>query len=123
MLGLLKAKTGANFLEEPAVVLDISQSIHMCRFRQDGLLPTLSTSSAMFVPKLGRCLATHELFFLMGFPVSELESQLRGFKPHVLRKLVGNTMHCDVVGYVLLAGLYVAAASEKQCSNQIAHCH
>ena len=110
MLELLKAKTGDTFLQEPSAVLDVSQSIHMCRFRQDGLLPTLSTGSAMFVPRLGRCLALQELYFLMGFPVSQLETQLRDFKPHVLRRFVGNTMHCDVVGYVLLASLFLATS-------------
>lgn len=77
----------------------------MMRFRSDGVLPTLSTGSATFIPLLGRCINVEEELFLMGFDVQECRGPLSQVSNAAAKRMVGNTMHVHVVGYVLLAAI------------------
>lgn len=107
MLDLLWELHGPRLLEKPSCSLDLSQSIHMTRFRDDGVLPTLSTNSATFIPTLGRTLTVDEELFLMGFSMQECRLQLGQLSQATTKRMVGNTMHVHVVGYVLLASMSV----------------
>ena len=81
--------------------LDVSQSIHMCSFRLDGIIPCLTTASRIFSPCWGRHLNLHELYALMGFPKSRFDFDT--WPRNSLQHALGNTMHVAVVGAVMMA--------------------
>ena len=83
-------------------ILDISQSYGRHALRVDGLLPTVATTSRIFVLRLGVVLQPAELLSLMGFPVSAYQADLVHFDDTSLRRMVGNTMHPGAVGPMLL---------------------
>ena len=93
---------------ESLCALDISQSYHMCAFRQDGIIPCVATQSKIFVPCWGRHLQIAELYFLMGFPEGRFNFQL--WPKHALQHALGNTMHVAVVGAVTIAMLVSLSA-------------
>jgi hypothetical protein len=86
-------------------VLDISQSYGRHALRLDGLLPTVATTSKIFVLRLGVVLEPDALFSVMGFPVSAYKADLVHFDDGSLRCMVGNTMHPGAVGPMLLGVL------------------
>ena len=66
------------------------------------LLPTIATTSRIFVMRLGVVLEPLALFSVMGFPVSAYMADFRHFADNSLRRMVGNTMHPGAVGPMLL---------------------
>jgi hypothetical protein len=92
---------------------DVSQSVQMGRFRNDGLLPCLSCTSRPYAICLGRFLTIRELYFLMGFPIDD-PRYIQAMKRHALpdlMKLLGNSMCVPMVGYVGLAAMVACADS------------
>ena len=83
-------------------MLDISQSYGRHALRVDGLLPTIATTSRIFVVRLGVVLQPAALLSVMGFPVSAYQEDLAHFDDTALRRMVGNTMHPGVVGPKLI---------------------
>ena len=90
------------FDPESEAVLDISQSYGRHSLRLDGLLPTVATTSRIFVMRLGVVLQPEALLAVMGFPVAAYRDGLVNFDDSSLRRMVGNTMHPGAVGPMLL---------------------
>lgn len=96
-----------------AGVCDLSQSIQMCRFRSDGLLCCLSTSSRPFSLSAGRPMTITDMYCLMGFPVGRplYRREMLQLSGSNLMKLLGNSMCVPVVTYVGLAAMIAANQS------------
>ena len=79
-------------------VLDIGQSYGWHQWRNDGVLPTLATGSALFLVAQGRLMKPSELLDVMGFPrgLHDLDHSWGD-----IVKLIGNTMHVAVVGLAI----------------------
>jgi hypothetical protein len=80
---------------------DASQSYGRHALRTDGRLPTLATSSRIWLMKYGVVLAPDALLHLMGFPVAAYRPRLPTWSDTELRRFVGNTMHPAAVGTML----------------------
>ena len=83
-------------------VLDISQSYGRHALRVDGLLPTVATTSRIYVMRLGVVLQPAALLSVMGFPVSVYQADMDSFDDNTLRRMVGNTMHPGAAGPMLV---------------------
>ena len=90
--------------------LDVSQSYGRHALRTDGSLPTLATSSQIWLMKHAVILAPDALLSLMGFPVAAYRPQLRLWADWELRRFVGNTMHPGAVGPMLASLLSLLRA-------------
>lgn len=77
-------------------ILDKSQSITRTQFRDDGNVPTVCTTSSMWVMSLGRELSAAEIATLFGHTVTPFGGQTEAS----LRKLLGNSMHLAEVPVV-----------------------
>ena len=85
-----------------SMVADVTQSIMMTGIRLDGLAPTIATGSRLFVARWRRLLHAREAFRPMGFPEGLC---FDGFSESQLFHVVGNTMHCAVVGTLMAASV------------------
>ena len=85
---------------ESDAVYDRSQSFGRHALRTDGLLPTIATTSDLFVIRWGTTLSPAQLFTLMGFPYHLYEAAgiSRMYRDDVLRRFIGNTIHPAVFG-------------------------
>jgi site-specific DNA-cytosine methylase len=80
---------------------DASQSYGRHALRTDGHLPTLATSSRIWLMKHGVVLAPEALLNIMGFPLAAYRPRLSMWTDTELRRFVGNTMHPAAVGPML----------------------
>lgn len=113
MLAIIKAMKPDEFNQ---CVLDVSQSVHMTRKRSDGCVPTISTSSCMWSAQLRRQLTVSEQMILMGF------NPARYGESTPSQRMVGNTMHVCVVGYVILSALLAMCPQDGNCQRLAPHC-
>jgi hypothetical protein len=95
MLRLLMQKH-SDMSENPAVILDVSQSIHMCGIRRDGRAPTLTCNGCLYAPALRKLLSVKHLATLMGF--HKHVEDLAALPAVDAKRLLGNTMHVAVCG-------------------------
>jgi len=93
-------------------VLDVSQSYGRHALRVDGLLPTVATSSQIWVMRQGCILGPESLFHVMGFPIDAYKAtgRLSLFSQTELKRFVGNTMHPGAVGPMLVSLLSLMRA-------------
>lgn len=91
-------------LRTSRVVIDKSQSIKRCQFREDGSIPTLATRSSTYSMSLGRDLELPELATLMGLPPS---ADFTGQTGPAVQKMIGNGMHVACVGQAVGIGVLV----------------
>jgi len=84
-------------------VADVSQTVTMTSFRNDGLVPTLTTRSKIFAFRLGRYLSTAQLTAVMAFKVNENEFTFQGISEPWWRRRLGLCMHASCLGAMLLA--------------------
>jgi hypothetical protein len=107
LLSCTMSAKGSDFWS-PHAVLDLSQSVDMTRFRNDGKLFCLSTTSQPYLPGKGYMLSTEDMMFLMGFPIHDLQHKqaMHEVGPLILKRMVGNTMDVRVVSFVVLAAMY-----------------
>jgi hypothetical protein len=92
--------------------LDVSQSYGRHALRVDGLLPTIATSSQIWVMRRGCVLGPESLFHIMGFPIDAYKAtgRLSLFSQAELKRFVGNTMHPGAVGPMLVSLLSLMRA-------------
>lgn len=90
--------------------LDVSQSYGRHALRTDGSLPTLATSSRIWLMKHAVILAPDALLSLMGFPEAAYRARLHLWADWELRRFVGNTMHPGAVGPMLASLLSLLRA-------------
>ena len=98
------ALQGMDCLHSDAI-FDVTQSYGRHALRWDGLVPTITTTSRLFVMRWGRCLILPELFALMGFPIRAYTPFLGRFSYNQLLRFVGNTMHPAMMGACLYSML------------------
>ena len=86
----------------PNSILDISQAVHRTAYREDGLVPTLTTTcSHLFAPAAGVFLSPDQCIALQGF--NPLQLPLECCSDKNLYKMAGMTMSAPVVGAVMCA--------------------
>lgn len=98
-------------------VFDLTQTYGRHALRWDGLVPTITTGSKLFVMRWGRCLTNLELFAIMGFPIRLYAPHLNVFSDTQLRRFVGNTMHPAMMGVCVYSMLSVVKALDGDVSS------
>lgn len=77
-------------------ILDKSQNIFRTQYRDDGVVPTVCTTSSLWVFSLGRELKAAEIACLFGHKDTPFGGQTEAS----LKRLLGNSMHLAEVGGV-----------------------
>ena len=85
------------------MLVDKSQNSPFGALRDDGLAPTLTTSSSLWCMSAGRELKASELAALMGFDTKKMV--LNGQTEAWFRKRLGLTVHVPNFGLVLAAAM------------------
>ena len=99
-----------NLMRSPHFVIDKSQTIGRTSNRADGTIPTLTTSSDIFIFADGDCLSPHECLRLMGHDVARMElGGVNGGGAQV-REHLGMSVHISIAGLVM-AGLIASIGS------------
>ena len=85
-------------------VCDLSQSLGRNRERTDGKVPTITPGSHLILGSEGRALLPHEALLLHAFPLHKMTFP-SCISATDLENMGGNTMHCQVVGIVMVIAL------------------
>ena len=112
-------KLGQSDVFESDAVYDRSQSLGRHALRTDGLVPTITTSSDLFVMRWGTTLSPAQLFTLMGFPfhLYEAAGASSMYSDQVLRRFIGNTIHPAVFGVCAATLLSLMRAPSEEHEN------
>ena len=86
-------------------ILDKSQSIDRTQFRDDGVVPTVCTTSSLWAFALGRELKAAEIACLFGHKATPFGGQTEAG----LKFLLGNSMHLAEARVCVCAFLHVSA--------------
>ena len=97
-----------NLMRSPHFVIDKSQTIGRTSNRADGTIPTLTTSSDIFIFADGDCLSPHECLRLMGHDVARME--LCGVNGAQVREHLGMSVHINIAN-VVMVGLIASIGS------------
>ena len=91
---IIAAKTS---MASSFAIMDKSQSITRTQFRDDGNVPTVCTTSSMWVFSLGRELTAAEIATLFGHQQTPFGGQTEAS----VKRLLGNSMHLAEVGVII----------------------
>lgn len=97
-----------NLIRSPHFVIDKSQTIGRTSSRADGTIPTLTTTSDIFIFADGDSLSPSECMKLMGHDVARME--LGGVNAAQVRGDLGMSVHVSIAGLVM-AGLIASIGS------------
>ena len=108
LLNVFACLPEAQPLQDTVMIMDISQSIHRCKPRYDGTVPTMATHARMWSMLAGRELDVSEMAKLMGCELCELNLQYTSAGQ--MRRMLGMSMHVATAG-LALTGLLAALGS------------
>ena len=100
-LNILAVHPDAQPLNDTLMIADISQNPGFGSVLFDGVVPTLTTTSALHCLQVGHALNTYQLSSLMGLSLEGVD--LRGVQEAWMRRRLGLGVHIASFGLVLLA--------------------
>ena len=92
-------------LEDTLAIVDTGPTVNMMVLRVDGIVPTLATSSNLFVMQIGEYLTAAQKGWLMGFDMTNLDLSHPGFTEGWWHTRMGLAVHVASIGSVILAAL------------------
>eukprot|EP00971_Amphidinium_carterae_P264718 5251366-Amphidinium_carterae.1 len=104
---LLKQLSSVENLMDENAILDTSNSVHRSQLRRDGLVPTLTTSSSLYIPSAAAFLTSEQALLLTGLQPTDdrLQCALSGSSEKARLAMAGNAMSLPVVGAVTAVAL------------------